>query len=310
MPPDHDAGILVSGLSKTYRKKSVLTDVSFSVPAGSITGLLGPNGSGKSTVMRSMVGLTAADAGTTTFDGSFYRDLPHPGQTVGALLDPTAHHPGRSVRDTLATAAVLAGVTAHRARELTDVLGLASVSRRRFGALSLGMKQRVALGVALIGSPRYLLLDEPLNGLDIETTDWLRTTLLHHAHSTGGSVLVSTHLLEELQTWADRIIVLSEGQIRFSGSVSTLDSNAVAAVTVAEPDRLQHALTSRGIRFRIEPDSRRLAVDLNTRALSRICIAENIEIDELSSARGSISDAYRRLTRGQYQVEGDVLETR
>ncbi|AZS42725.1 putative ABC transporter ATP-binding protein YxlF [Microbacterium oleivorans] len=303
-------GIRVRSVSKSYGGKRVLDDVSFDIPAGTVTGLLGPNGSGKSTAMRSMLGLTIADAGSTTFDGVPYRDLAQPGRTVGALLDPGAHHPGRSVRDTLASAAILAGVPLERARELTGTLGLATAERRRFGALSLGMKQRVALALALLGRPRHLILDEPMNGLDIETADWLRKTLVHHAHTTGGSVLVSTHLLQELQTFADRIVVLSEGAIRYSGDVNELTSGRNATVVAVDPDLMRRALTSRGIPFTTDADGSRFAVGVDPRSLSQICIADAIVIDELAEDRESISDLYRRLTRGQYHVEGDVLDLR
>ncbi|MFN3949526.1 ATP-binding cassette domain-containing protein [Microbacterium sp.] len=310
MPHDSDTGIRVKGVTKTYRTKRVLDGVSFDIPAGAVTGLLGPNGSGKSTSMRTMLGLTIPDTGSTTFDGVAFRDLPRPGRTVGALLDPGAHHPGRSVEDTLAGAALLAGAPRERVRELIATLGLASAARRRFGALSLGMKQRVALAVALVGRPRHLILDEPMNGLDIETADWLRGVLVQHAHATGGSVLVSTHLLEELQTFADRIVVLSEGVIRHSGEVGDLASGAKATVVAADPDLLQRALTSRGIPFRLDAGAGRFSVETDPRSLSRVCLADGIVIDELAEDRESISDLYRRLTRGQYRVEGDVLDPR
>lgn len=310
MPNERETGVRVTGVSKTYRTTRVLDSISFDVPAGTVTGLLGPNGSGKSTAMRAMLGLTIPDEGTTTFDGVPFRDLPHPGRTVGALLDPGAHHPGRSVHDTLAGAAILVGAPRGRASELIDALGLAPAARRRFGALSLGMKQRVALAVALVGRPRHLILDEPMNGLDIETADWLRTTLVHHAHTTGGSVLVSTHLLEELQTFADRIVVLSEGGIRHSGAVGDLTSATRATVVPADPERLRRALADRGIPFTAAPDGSRFSVDTDPRSLSLLLIADGIAIDELAEDRESISTLYRRLTRGEYRVEGDVLDPR
>lgn len=311
MRHDSDTGIRVRGVTKTYRTTRVLDGVSFDIPAGTVTGLLGPNGSGKSTAMRTMLGLTIPDRGSTTFDGVAFRDLALPGRTVGALLDPSAHHPGRSVQDTLAGAALLAGAPRERVGELIATLGLASAARRRFGALSLGMKQRVALAVALVGRPRHLILDEPMNGLDIETAEWLRGMLMRHAHTTGGSVLVSTHLLEELQTFADRIVVLSEGAIRYSGAVGDLAPGAArATVVAADADLLRRALTSRGIPFRLDADTGRFSVETDPRSLSRLCLADGIVIDELAQDRESISDIYRRLTRGQYRVEGDVLDPR
>lgn len=306
MPDDRDTGIRVTGVSKAYRGKRVLDDVSFDTPPGTVTGLLGPNGSGKSTAMRTMLGLTIPDAGSVTFDGVRYPDLVVPGRSVGALLDPAAHHPGRSVDETLASAAILTGVPLVRARELAGSVGLGSVGRRRFGALSLGMKQRVALALALIGRPRYLILDEPMNGLDIETADWLRTTLVHHARESGGAVLVSTHLLQELQTFADRIVVLSEGRVNYAGAVGDLASETGAAVVAADAGLLHRALTRRGVAYTFEPSARRFSVALPPRSLSEICLAEGIVLDELTGDSESISDLYRRLTQGEYRVERPV----
>ena len=310
MSTDHGSGIRVSHVSKRYGDTDVLTDVSFDIPPGTVTGLLGPNGSGKSTVMRTMVGLTIPDAGSVTFDGSAYRDLPLPGRHVGTLLDPTAHHPGRSVDATIASAAILMDIPLARARDLTASLGLSTVGRRRFGALSLGMKQRVALALALLGQPRYLILDEPMNGLDIDTADWLRRTLIDHARRTGGAVLVSTHLLHELQTFADRIVVVSEGVISHTGAVDDLAAEARATVVAVDADRMRLTLGARGIPHDFDAATQRFTVDLSPRALSEICVAERLVIDELGRETASISDLYRRLTRGAYRPEGSVLEHR
>ncbi|MFT4052750.1 MAG: ABC transporter ATP-binding protein [Microbacterium sp.] len=292
------AGIDVVGVSKSYGPVRVLSDVSFSCPLGSVTGLLGPNGSGKSTVMRIMLALAHADDGVVVYDGHEYRELRVPSQYVGAMIDPAAHHSGRSVAETLAGAAILADVPLSRSREVMDLLGLGSVRRRRFGALSLGMKQRVGLAIALIGRPKYLILDEPMNGLDIESSDWLRDTLTSHARD-GGAVLLSTHLLQELQGFADRLVVLSQGRVTFSGGVDDSPPEH-ALVRVPEPDLLRLSLDRRGIDYTWEQTSLHFRVRAHPLAIGRILLEDAILVEELVWERESIRDTYMRLTQGEY----------
>lgn len=310
MPLSRAPGIRVAGLAKSYRGTRVLRDVSFDCPGGSITGLLGPNGSGKSTTMRAMLGLTRPDAGSIVFDGLAYRDVPVPGRVVGAVLDPLAHHPGRTVDETLAAAATLMDVPVHHSREMVASLGLGSVRRRRFGALSLGMKQRVSLAIALLGRPRHLVLDEPMNGLDVETSAWLRDALVRHAHTQGGAVLVSTHLLHELQTFADRIVILSRGCTTYSGAVATPDAIARADVVAVDAGQMRRALRAHGLAFAEDESTGRFRVTASVRAVSEVCIQERVVVDELTPVRESIEDAYLRLTEGEYAVQGDAVDHR
>lgn len=307
MTTNHD-GIRLRDVAKSYGSAHVLHGVTFDCPPGTVTGLLGPNGSGKSTAMRTMIDLTRADAGTVTYGRTPYRDLALPGRSVGSVLDPGAHHPGRSVHETLMIAAIMTDAPRSRVNDLIAMLGLSSVARRRFGALSLGMKQRVALGLALIGNPRYLILDEPMNGLDIETGAWLRDTLVRHAHTAGGVVLVSTHLLNELQLFADRLVVLSQGTIAYSGPVRPPQTRVRTVVTPADVDLFRRALDRRGIAHTPDATGRGLVVEAAPRAVSEISVSDAILIDELTAVTESIADLYRSLTQGDYRTEGTVLD--
>lgn len=242
--------IEVVTLQKAYATNQVLRGVDFVVPDGSITGLLGPNGSGKTTLLRCMVGLARADAGEAFFDGTPYVRLAAPGASVGCLLDATAHHPGRSTRETVTLRALALGVPAKRVDEVLRLVGLESAASRRFGALSLGMKQRVGIATALLGRPRHLLLDEPTNGLDIETIRWVRDLLVRFAHDEGGSVLISSHLLQELQTFADRVVILDAGRVAYEGPVAATLDQASCTVRTPDPGRLASALASAGIAAR------------------------------------------------------------
>lgn len=306
----NERGLQVSEVSKSYAGTRVLESVTFTCAPGRITGLLGPNGSGKSTVMRIMLALARADSGAVTFDCTPFEHLASPGRVVGAMVDPGAHHPGRNVRETLAHAAILMNVPLTRSREVMDTLGLASVGRRRFGALSLGMKQRVSLAIALMARPRYLILDEPMNGLDVETADWLREALVHQARVQDACVLLSTHLLEELQSFADDIVVLNRGEVSFAGAVSEQDRSRCVVVT-SEPVRLRRALDLRGIVYASAPTTpgqgdeiESFQIDADHRAVGLILRDEAILIHELAPSRESIRATYARVTDGAFRARG------
>ena len=186
--------LAVRGLTKSFHGRPIVDDVTFAVPEGSITALVGRNGAGKSTVMRMLVGLVRPDAGVSTFAGSVHHQLRHPAQHVGAALDASAVHPGRSVQETVRLAAALAGVTRRRADDCLLEVGLDGARRTLVGSLSLGMRQRLSLAVALLGEPALFVLDEPANGLDPRWREWLDRYLERHRDA-GGGVLVSSHEL-------------------------------------------------------------------------------------------------------------------
>ncbi|MDR1767586.1 MAG: ATP-binding cassette domain-containing protein [Propionibacteriaceae bacterium] len=288
-------GMAVEHISKTFGSNQVLFSVSFECRPGTVTGLLGPNGSGKTTTMRVMTGLTPADSGRATFDQDPYRRLKNPGRLVGVLLDPLAHHPGRSVRETMALAGMMMRLRRGRVDDVIDQAGLSSVAKRRFGELSVGMKQRVGLGLAILGEPKYLVLDEPMNGLDIEAHAWTRDFLADFAHR-GGGVLIATHLLNELESLADEVVIINAGRVAYAGAMAGLRTGYGCVVRLAESGRLIRSLQERGIHFEYAGSSHELKVDASTRQVHRICVEQRIYLDELTISRQSLEEAYLRLT--------------
>lgn len=201
----------VRGLSRSYGGHTVVDGVTFGVRPGVITGFLGPNGAGKSTTMRMMIGLTPPTSGRCTVLGHDYRHLPNPGRRVGVLLDASAQHSGRTGREVLTLSAMVMGLERTRVDEVLELVGLTPAeARRRTGTYSLGMRQRLGVGHALLGDPRVLILDEPANGLDPAGIHWMRGLLRDFADG-GGSILLSSHLLREIEVIADELVVIGRG---------------------------------------------------------------------------------------------------
>ncbi|WP_440104602.1 ABC transporter ATP-binding protein [Streptosporangium sp. H16] len=212
-----------SRVSKVYKDVRALDDVSFTVGAGSVTGFLGPNGAGKSTAMRVLVGLSRATSGSATVLGRPYAELDCPGSQVGTLLDAGAHHPGRTGREILTLGAMTLGLPRSRVGEVLDLVGLTGrEGGRTVGGYSLGMRQRLGIGHALLGRPRVLVLDEPANGLDPQGIRWMRELLRDLADS-GCAVLLSSHLLHEVERIADHIVMIGHGRVLVQGTVEELD---------------------------------------------------------------------------------------
>ncbi|TDC06382.1 ATP-binding cassette domain-containing protein [Nonomuraea longispora] len=209
-------------LSKTYSDVKALDDVSFTVPAGSVTGFLGPNGAGKSTAMRILAGLSRPTSGSATVLGRPYAELERPGYDVGTLLDASAQHPGRTGREVLTLGAMMLGLPRTRVDEVLELVGLTGKEGRRpVGGYSLGMRQRLGIGHALLGRPRALILDEPANGLDPQGIHWMRGLLRDLARS-GCAVLLSSHLLHEVEQVADRIVMIGRGRLLAQGTPAEL----------------------------------------------------------------------------------------
>src|SRR3954468_17490899 len=239
--------ITIESLSKKYGGRTVVDDVSFTAGTGRVTGFLGPNGAGKSVSMRMMVGLTRPTAGSVTFSGRRFSDLTNPGREVGVMLDASAQHAGRTGRAILAIAQQMMGVPAHRVPELLDMVGLTeSESERRVGSYSLGMRQRLGIAVALVGDPSVLILDEPANGLDPAGIRWMRDLLRGYADR-GGTVLLSSHLLHEIQVVADDIVMIGKGRVVSRGAKAELLRAAGTTVRADDLPHLHRALTEQGI---------------------------------------------------------------
>jgi ABC-2 type transport system ATP-binding protein len=242
------SAVEVYGLSKVYQRTRVVDDVTFRLGDGTITGLLGANGAGKSTTLRMLVGLTRPTAGRVTFFGRPYADLPNPARLVGSMLDASANHGGRTGREILLLHATVLGLRDVDPEQHLERVGLAGSGARRLGQYSLGMKQRLGLAVALLGEPRVLILDEPANGLDPQGVVWIRDFLREFADG-GGTVLLSSHLLREVEMLADSVLVMAGGR-----KVADMTADEVAglgAVRVAAADAvgLEQALRVSGLAY-------------------------------------------------------------
>jgi ABC-2 type transport system ATP-binding protein len=294
----------VRGLSKSFGAVRAVDDLSFTVEPGSITGFLGPNGAGKTTTLRMALGLERPDAGTATFDGVAYADLPEPVRTVGAVLE-TAFHPARSGRNHLRVYCRAARLPVSRADEVLAQVGLADAGRRRAGGYSLGMRQRLALATALLGDPAVLVLDEPANGLDPEGIQWLRGFLRHLAHTEGRTVLVSSHLLGEMEQTADRVVIVGAGRLVREGSITELRSSTrgSGAVLVRSPEagRLAEVLTSAGFTVAPGEDSRVTVTGTTPAAVGAQAFRAGVELHELRAETSGLEELYFRLTTGQEQ---------
>ncbi len=213
--------IAVQELTKRYRRAVAVDGLSFDVPPGQVTGFLGPNGAGKSTVLRVILGLDAPTRGQALIAGQRYGALPDPLHQVGALLDATAAHPGRSALDHLRYIAATGGIGDRRVAAVLEQVGLAGVARRRVGGFSLGMRQRFGIAAALLGDPAVLIFDEPVNGLDPDGVRWIRQ-LMRALAGEGRTVLVASHLIAEMELTADRLVIIGRGKLIAEASLADL----------------------------------------------------------------------------------------
>lgn len=235
--------IEVKNLTKKYKQKLAVDDVSFTVETGKVTGFLGPNGAGKSTTMRLMLGLDYG-TGTTTFDGKTLQQHRKPSEVAGILLEAKAFHPTRTASNHLRVLAAMGGVPDSRVNEVLDIVGLSDVAKKKPGKFSLGMSQRLGIAAAILGKPKYLLLDEPANGLDPEGIHWLRQFLKDYADQ-GNAVFVSSHLLSEMSLMADNLVVIGKGKLITTGSIDDfIKASSGAGVFVRSPEltKLEKAL--------------------------------------------------------------------
>lgn len=288
--------IVIKNLSKVYGQLRAVDDLSFTVQPGRITGFLGPNGSGKTTTLRILLGLAQATSGSAQFGSLPYPSIKNPLTSVGAALEASSFHPGRSGLDHLLSYAPLADAPDARAHELLELVGLSDAAKKPAGQYSLGMRQRLALATALLGDPDYLVLDEPANGLDPMGIRWLRDFLRHLA-SEGKTVLVSSHILSEVQQSVDDVVIIAKGSLRFAGSIGELQSRAVprAFALSSAPQRLAQLAESRGW---VARESRGgLEIDnLRTPEIGSAAFAAGIELHELSDRTESLEDFFFRLT--------------
>jgi ABC-2 type transport system ATP-binding protein len=285
------------GLTKRYGRTLAVDDLSFTVRPGLVTGFLGPNGAGKTTTMRLMLGLDRPTAGTVTIDGRPHRQAGSPMREVGALIDARAAHGGRSARNHLLCLAQTNGISSRRVDEVLDIVGLSDVAGKRSKGFSLGMSQRLGIAAAMLGDPRVLMFDEPVNGLDPEGILWIRN-LMRSLAAEGRVVFVSSHLMSEMENTADHLIVVGRGRlIADCGMAEFIDRSSGQAVMVRTPsqDVLARAVAVAGGSVTREPDQLRVR-GLSEEQVGDIAFANGVPVYHLAAARVSLEQAFMELT--------------
>jgi ABC-2 type transport system ATP-binding protein len=296
------------GLTKRYGSTLAVDGLSFEVEPGRVTGFLGPNGAGKSTTLRMVMGLDAPTGGTVTISGRPYASLRRPLFEVGAMLEATAIHDGRSAYDHLLWVAQSNGIGRKRVKEVLGIVGLTSVAKRRAGGFSMGMGQRLGIGVALLGDPGLLIFDEPVNGLDPEGIVWIRNFMRSLA-AEGRTVFVSSHLMSEMALTADHVIVIGRGRLLAESSVKDLirgSSGNFVRVRSERNDELTRLLTGVGASSHPEADGALAVTGIAASAIGDLAAAEGIALHELSPQEASLEEAYMELTHDSVVYRADV----
>jgi ABC-2 type transport system ATP-binding protein len=294
------AVITIEGLTKRFGQVVAVDDLSFEVDQGTVVGFLGPNGAGKTTTLRTLLGLVSPTAGTARIDGKPYRELADPVRHVGALLEASSFHPGRSARNHLRVVATAAGLPRNRADAVLEQVGLAGAARRRVGGFSLGMRQRLGLATALLGDPQVLILDEPANGLDPEGVHWLRG-LLRQLADQGRTVLVSSHLLAEVAQTVDQVVIIAAGRLVTQSTLAALTARTDQLVRVRSPqaEALRSLLAAQGIHADPEGTDWLVAAGTTPEAVGQAAAAAGIVIYEMRAERSNLEDVFLQLTTKQ-----------
>jgi ABC-2 type transport system ATP-binding protein len=295
--------IELDGLTKRYRSRVAVDDLTVTIEPGRVTGFLGPNGSGKTTTMRCILGLARPTSGTATVLGRPYRELARPMRRVGALIDPRARHPGRTAYAHLLALARSNDLPGHRVDEVIELVGLDSVAHERVRDFSLGMGQRLGIAAALLGDPDVLLLDEPVNGLDPEGIRWVRE-LLRDLADEGRTVLVSSHLMSEMEDTADHLVIVGRGRLLADVPMDDfLGAHAAVRVRTPQGPLLADALRRAGAHVELEIDGALRVEGLELREVGDVAFVADVRVHELSRVTASLEGAYLALT-------GDEVEYR
>lgn len=297
-------------LTKRYGDKTAVDRVSFTVAPGTVTGFLGPNGAGKSTTMRMIVGLDRPTSGSVTVNGKPYAQHRSPLHEVGALLDAKAVHTSRTAHSHLRAMAATHGIARARVDEVIEMTGLQAVAKKRVGGFSLGMGQRLGIASALLGDPRTLILDEPVNGLDPEGVKWVRT-MARYLAGEGRTVFISSHLMSEMAQTADQLLVIGRGRIIAAGPVQdVIDATQGTTVKVRSPraTELAELLTRSGVTIRsAEPGSLEV-LGHTSEQIGETAAAAGIVLHELTPVRASLEDAYLSLTQDEVEYRSEAAD--
>ncbi len=289
------SAIELNGLTKSFGEVLAVDDLSAVARPGEVTALLGPNGAGKTTTLRMLLGLVAPDKGTATFGGRRYDELPDPVRQVGAVLEASGYHPGRTALDHLAVLATASGLPQDAPERVLAEVGLTADARRRVGGFSLGMRQRLGLASAMLGDPAVLVLDEPTNGLDPPGVRWLRGYVRRLADE-GRTVLLSSHALSEVELTADHVLVMAHGRLLRSSSLAALRAEAGVGskVRTPDPDRLGAALDAAGLSHRRTDEG--VAVDATPEQVGELAAQHRIVLHGLEGT-ADLEKAFFRLTQ-------------
>ncbi|MCP9944543.1 ATP-binding cassette domain-containing protein [Streptomyces somaliensis] len=301
--------IQLEGLTKRFGSKTAVDGLSFTVRPGMVTGFLGPNGAGKSTTMRMVLDLDAPTSGTVRIDGRRYRELDEPLKYIGALLDVKALHGGRTAYHNLLCLAQSNRIPEQRVGEVLDLVGLTAVARKKSKNFSMGMGQRLGIAAALLGDPRILMFDEPVNGLDPEGIHWIRN-LMKHLASEGRTVFVSSHLMSEMALTADHLVVIGQGKLLADTSMADfIRENSRGYVRLRTPQRelARDVLDAAGLTA-VDAEDGALEVDgESTERVGELLAEHRVVLHELSARRASLEEAFMRMTAGaiEYHAHGD-----
>jgi ABC-2 type transport system ATP-binding protein len=297
-------------LTKRYGDVVAVDDLTFSIRPGVVTGFLGPNGAGKTTTMKMILGLAAPTGGSVTIGGRRYLDLPAPMRHVGTLLDARAVPASRTAEQHLLSLAQSNGIGRRRVGEVLGLVGLGKAARRRVGAFSLGMAQRLGLAAALLGDPAVLMFDEPINGLDPEGIVWIRTFMRRLA-SEGRTVFVSSHLMGEMALTADHLVIIGRGRlVKDTGVAEFVRTSAVHSVHVrtADPGTLVPALNRAGAGVQTADDGALTVTGVDSAEIGRVAAATRVVLHELTPRQPSLEEAFMELTRHSVEYGGSKGE--
>jgi ABC-2 type transport system ATP-binding protein len=299
-----DGQIVVSALTKQYKRVRAVDNLSFTVEPGRVTGFLGPNGAGKTTTLRMLLNLVTPTAGTATIGGERYADLHDPIRHVGAILEASSAHKGRTGRNHLRIICRSAGIPLDRADEVLEIVGLTPAAKRKFRGYSLGMRQRLGIAAALIGDPHVLILDEPANGLDPEGIRWMRD-LLKTLAAGGRTILVSSHLLSEMEILADDIIIIAAGQLVRQGTVAEIVDSVSEVkrvrVRTPQPDELLKSLGD-GVTTIPSVDGAMLMSGVDAPTVGAAALRAGVELHELVADRADLEQVFLELTKGKAAI--------
>jgi ABC-2 type transport system ATP-binding protein len=300
-----DGQIVVSGLTKQYKRVRAVDNLSFVVEPGRVTGFLGPNGAGKTTTLRMVLNLVTPTAGTATIGGQRYVDLADPIGTVGAILEASAAHKGRTGRNHLRIICAAAGLPEKRADEVLDLVGLTPAAKRKFKGYSLGMRQRLGIAAAMLGDPKVLILDEPANGLDPEGIRWMRD-LLKRLAGEGRTILVSSHLLSEMELLAEDVVIIAAGKLVRQGTVQdvvgSMSSEARVRVRTPAVEALTTELKQAGATVTTGLDGALLVTGVEAPAVGAAALRASVELHELVTERPDLEHVFLELTQGKADI--------